>query len=97
MTMAAVCCRSRADGFGTHRRLQALAVGSRQLAPINLDRQLVECSRESKQRLVVGVIDASEGIGADVEALILRKDHGKGFGHGCGGHNPYISKAVCSV
>ena len=46
MTLAAACSRSLTDGFGTHRRLQAVAVGSRQLGPINLDRQLVERSRE---------------------------------------------------
>jgi hypothetical protein len=46
MTLAAACCRSLTDGFGTHRRLQAVAVGSRPLAPINLARELVERSRE---------------------------------------------------
>ena len=45
----------------------------------------VERSGESEGCLLISVVGAGEGVGADIEALVLQHDHWQGFGHGFGG------------
>jgi hypothetical protein len=46
---------------------------------------LVGITCDPERRLVVAVVDADAGIGADVEAPIPLEGHGQGFSHGFGG------------
>ena len=66
------------------RGLEFLDVGRRQLRPISFDRQLVELGRQGERRLVVRVIHAGQGVGADVEALVPLQNHRQGFFHRLG-------------
>ena len=56
------------------RILELLDVLLRQLRTVHLDRQLVQLGGEGERRLVVFVVDPGERVGADVEALVPRKD-----------------------
>ncbi len=53
-----------------------------QFRSVHLDGQLVELAGKGKWRLVVSVIDAGQGVGANVEALVPLEDHGKCAFHG---------------
>ncbi len=69
------------DGFLIFERLD---VFRRQLRPVHLDRQLVELGGQRERRLIVGIIDTGQRIGANVEALVPLQDHWQRMRHGNG-------------
>src|SRR5947208_4092260 len=66
------------------RILEFLDVFLRELRAIYLNRKLVELGSERERRLVVFIVDTSQRVGADIEALVPLQDHRQGVRHGDG-------------
>src|SRR5262245_47225574 len=64
---------------------ELLDVLRRQLRALKLDREFVEFGRQRERWLVVGVVDAGQRIGTDVEALVPLQDRRQGLFHLPGG------------
>src|SRR5437762_6212624 len=64
--------------------LELLDVFLRELRAIYLNRKLVELGSERERRLVVFIVDTSQRVGADIEALVPLQDHRQGVRHGDG-------------
>src|SRR5262245_29498720 len=64
---------------------ELLDVLRRQLRAVKLDREFVEFGRQRERWLVVGVVDAGQSIGTDVEALVPLQDRRQGLFHFPGG------------